>query len=147
MSNFIERVGPFAIFPVLHHSYEFAVASSEAFRELNPCGVGLEYPFALQDLILQGINRLPRVSLLTYGEKIRRYIRIEPVDAFIEAARLAISSNIPVRCLDLALEDYPDISESYPDTYAVQRIGHQAYCEMVLNKHHALRLELDEAAR
>lgn len=144
MNIYIERVGPFAILPVLHHSYEFAIAAGEAFREMQPCGVGLEYPFALQDLIVKGINRLPRISLLTYGERIRRYIRIEPVDAFVEAARLAISNNIPLRCLDLALEDYPDILEAFPDSYAVHRIGHKAYCEMVLLNRPGIPLELDE---
>jgi hypothetical protein len=49
-----------------------------------------------------------------------------------------------VRCLDLALEDYPEIREAYPDTYAVQRIGHRQYCEMILKSYGRIRTEEDE---
>lgn len=144
MDLLIERVGPFALLPVVHHSFEFAVAARTAYQQLQPRGVGLEYPQILQELILRGISRLPRISILMYGNRLRRYIRIEPVDAFVEAARTALEEGVPVQCLDLAMEEYPDFQESYPDPYAVQRIGHKQYCEMVLKSAVEMRTEQDE---
>jgi hypothetical protein len=144
MDLHLERIGPFVLLPVIHHSYEFTVAARAAFSSLQPCGVGLEYPASLQDLILQGIKRLPRISILMYGNRLRRYIRIEPVDAFAEAARCALQADVPIKCLDLELEEYPDIQEPYPDTYAIQRIGHRKYSEMILNGYGRIRTEADE---
>lgn len=141
MALYIERCGQIAILPVLHHSYEFTLAAREACEELKPDAVALEYPAVLQELILQGIRRLPRVSVLTYGDKTRHYIRIEPVDPFVEAARHALQDNA-VHCIDAAI-DYPEVHEPLPDTYAVARLGHRRYCEMVLQRP-PVRLEEDD---
>lgn len=130
MELYIERIGTLAIFPVLHHSYEFALAAREAYAQVQPESVALEYPAALEDLVLQGIRRLPRVSVLTYGERTPQYIRIEPVDPMVEAARCALPS-IPVHCID-AVVAYPQVYEPFPDSYAVARLGHRKYCEMAL---------------
>src|SRR5438132_8719127 len=97
-SLFIDQIGPFALLTVVHHSYEFTLAARAAFERINPCAVALEYPFVLQDLVLQAIARLPRISILLYGEQNKNYIRIEPVDPFVEAARLAREHGVEVRC-------------------------------------------------
>jgi hypothetical protein len=144
MELHIERIGQFALLPVVHHSYEFTLAARAAFEQLNPCGVALEYPFVLQDLILQGIARLPRVSVLLYGEEDRNYIRIEPVDPFVEAARLGHERGVETRCIDLAMLDYPAVFEPMPDTYAIEHLGHKRYCRMVLDSLPERRLKQDE---
>lgn len=124
----IERTGNFALMPVLHYSYEFALAARRAVDELQPSGVAVELPFLLQKEILQGVDRLPKISVLVYQNSL---IRIEPVDAFVEALRTARERSIEVRCVDLA-GDYPMLHDPLPDPFSLRFIGHRKYCEMAL---------------
>jgi hypothetical protein len=130
---YLERRGRFVFFPVLHHSYEFALAAVAAFELVQPAAVALEYPHLLRDLILKGIDRLPRVSVVAFGDHEKRYVRIEPVDAFVEVARLAGARGLKVECTDLCATSYPDIADPLPDPYSVARVGHRKYCEMLLH--------------
>ncbi len=138
-----DRVGPFILLPVVHHSYEFALAVRAAFEQFQPAAVAVEYPFSFRDLVLQAIRRLPRISILIYGEAVKQYIRIEPVDAFVEAARSALERDLPVICMDLAAPEYPEIEEPVPDPYAVAHIGHRDYCRLILDRQQTIRLDLD----
>jgi len=52
---------------------------------------------------------------------------IEPAGPLAEAGRLALEGNLPLRLVDLDLDDYPERYEPMPDPYAVQRIGLKAY--------------------
>lgn len=142
-SIYFEEVGRFILFPVMHHSYEFSLAARSLFSELRPGAVALEYPSVLQELILKGIQRLPRISIILYGQP-RHYIRIEPVDPFIELARLGLENDIAVRCIDSYLPDYPEIIEPVPDTYAIRSIGHERYCRELLKRLPEIRVEEDE---
>lgn len=139
----LERVGRFIVLPIVHHSYEFTLAVRSAFALVKPAAVAVEYPAALQSLIEQGIRRLPRISVLIYGDP-KHYIRLEPVDAMVEAARLAIENDIGFHCIDSAA-GYPEIYDPAPDTFALRHIGHARYCKMFLEKGAAVRLEEDES--
>lgn len=139
---YLERCGRFVLLPVIHHSLEFALAARSAFEQVKPAAVALEYPSSLQRLLQQGIARLPRISVLIYGNP-KRYIRIEPVDAFVEAARLALSGGLEMRCIDLSA-GYPEVYDPVPDTFAMRRLGHLQYCRLLLENGTAARLEEDE---
>jgi hypothetical protein len=131
---YLEKCDQFILLPVVHHSYEFTLAARAAFERLSPVGVALEYPFVLQDLIFQAIDRLPRVSVLLYGNDNKNFIRIEPIDPFVEVGRCAREKHIETRCIDLAMLDYPQVYDPMPDTYALSYLGHKRYCEMLLSK-------------
>jgi hypothetical protein len=45
----------------------------------------------------------------------------------VEAARLAVAEEIPLYLIDLDLDEYPLHQEPLPDSYAVQRLGLDAY--------------------
>ncbi|MCS6885369.1 MAG: hypothetical protein RMM17_05960 [Acidobacteriota bacterium] len=136
----VEKVGRFLILPVLHYSYEFALVARQAVDELRPVGVAVELPFVFQKEIMQGVARLPKVSVLLYRQTV---IRMEPVDAFFEALRRAREKSIETRCIDLAC-DYPLVNDPLPDSYALQSIGHRKYCQMVLAKPTWVHLPQDE---
>jgi hypothetical protein len=140
---YLEQNDQFFLFPVVHHSYEFTLAAAAAFRAIQPKAVAVEYPSQLQSLILRGIDRLPKISILLYGGSVRNYIRIEPVDPFVEAVRLAKESDLPVHCIDLTLGDYPQVFDPLPDTYAISRIGHRKYCEEIFLHAQHLATEQD----
>ena len=141
---YLDQTGPYILFPVAHHSYEFTLAAIAAFRATNPAAVAVEYPFVFQEMILRAVSRLPKISVLMYGQKYRNYIRIEPVDPFVETLRLAGENQIDAYCIDLALHDYPLVYEPLPDTFAISRIGHKAYCSELFQRMPNLQTEEDE---
>ena len=129
---YLERCGRFVLLPVIHHSFEFALAARSAFEQVKPVAVGLEYPSSLQRLLQQGDCPAARISVLIYGNP-KKYIRIEPVDAFVEAARLAMAGGLEMRCIDSSA-GYPEVYDPVPDTFAMRRLGHLRYCRLLLEK-------------
>src|SRR4029078_5790894 len=140
----IEEIGPFHILPVVHHSYEFTLAAAQAFHQLQPTAVAVEYPSQFQDHIDRAIHRLPKISVLVFGQPVRSYIRIEPLAPFVEVIRLAYEKQIPAKCIDAVVPDYPQVFEPLPDTYAISKIGHEKSCREILNHLVSSATEADE---
>ena len=139
----LETFGPVHALPILHYRMEFAALVRLAFETVRPDCIALELPPTLEGAVLRGINRLPEVSVVMYesvvatpsGEKRGKtetvYLLIEPADPLCEGARLAREHDLPLAFVDLDLDDYPCHQEPFPDSYAVQRIGLQAYYQAV----------------
>ncbi len=123
--------------PIVHGRMEFAVEVRRQFELFQPSVVAVEYPHTLKDKILQGIERLPLLSVVHYEESdgTLAYLLIEPTDGQIEAVRLALSNGLPVHFIDRDEEGYPLDLSPMPDPYAVKRIGHDAYCSAYLSTH------------
>ncbi len=118
-------------FPILHNKIEFALELKREFERLNPDCVALEYPETLKEKIIQAVKRLPFLSVVYYQEEKSGefvYLLIEPTDAQIEAIRICIEKNIPFYFIDRDTEEYPVDRSPMPDSYALTRIGHFAYC-------------------
>jgi hypothetical protein len=126
---FLEFIDPFVLFPVIPYSYEFALAAQKVITILEPAAIAISYPHHLQALVLQGVARLPCISVISHGDP-RQYLRLEPVDAMAEVARLAHAAQLPLRCI--GGQQYPQVTAILPDTYALQTIGHQRYVATVL---------------
>ncbi|MDB9823233.1 hypothetical protein OAC89_05995 [Deltaproteobacteria bacterium] len=123
--------------PTLHNRMEFALEVRRRFEQFRPDHVAVEYPATLKEKILQGIKRLPYISVVHYEEKDGTfiYLLIEPTDGQVEAVRLALASNIPVHFIDRDSEGYPIDRSPMPDPYAVTRVGHFMYCQSYLLAH------------
>jgi hypothetical protein len=123
--------------PVLHNRLEFASEVRQQFEAFKPDHVAVEYPSTLEDGILQGIKRLPLLSVVYYEENDGTfvYLLLEPTDGEIEAIRLALAEEIPVHFIDRDTEGYPFDTSPVPDPYALTRIGHFKYCQAYLDKH------------
>ncbi|SPD72031.1 conserved hypothetical protein [uncultured Desulfobacterium sp.] len=121
--------------PILHNRMEFALEVRRQFEEFRPDIVAAEYPGTLEDKILQGIKRLPLLSVVYYREDdgAFTYLLLEPTDGQVEAVRLALSNNIPVKFIDRDIESYPFDRSPMPDPYSIARIGHFAYCRTYIN--------------
>lgn len=121
--------------PILHNRMEFALAVREAFFAFAPRHVAVEYPHTLGEKILQGINRLPLLSVVHYQAKdgAFTYLLLEPTDGQVEALRLALSTGAEVHFIDRDTERYPSDFSPMPDPYTVTRIGHFKYCQAYLN--------------
>jgi hypothetical protein len=117
--------------PIVHGRLEFAVSVIRRFAAFRPDAVAVESPGTLRDALIRGLKRFPLLSVVLYQEQdgTHVYLPLEPTDGVVEAARLALEYGLPLYFIDRDLEGMPQIQESLPDPYAVQRIGHTAYCE------------------
>jgi len=117
--------------PVLHNRVEFALEVRREFQEFKPDHVAVEYPDTLREKIIDGVNRLPLLSVVHYREQdgAFTYLLLEPTDGQIEAIRLSLSEGIPLHFIDRDTEGYPPDFAPMPDPYAITRIGHFMYCQ------------------
>jgi hypothetical protein len=113
------------ILPVLHERIEFADLVRLALVELQPDAVAVEVPSSLESRWIQGVDRLPEVSVLLYetaaGQTL--YLPIQPADPLVEAARTARERGVAVCCADLDVDGYADYRDPVPDSYALLRLG------------------------
>jgi hypothetical protein len=123
--------------PILHNRLEFAQEVRRQFESFRPDCVAVEYPATLRRVILEGVERLPYLSVVHYTEEDGSfvYLPIEPTDGQVEAVRLALSLNLPVHFVDRDTEGYPLDPSPMPDPYAAKRVGHAAYCRAYLQVH------------
>ena len=123
--------------PILHNRMEFALEVRRQFEEFRPEHVAIEYPPTLKERILQGIKRLPLLSVIYYEEDDGTfiYLLIEPSDGQVEAIRLALANDIPIHFIDRDSEGYPLDRSPMPDPYALTKIGHFMYCQAYLRTH------------
>lgn len=135
--------------PVLHNRMEFALEVRRQFEEFKPDCVAVEYPDTLADKILQGIKRLPLLSVVYYEEKdgAFTYLVLEPTDAQVEAVRLALSESVPVHFIDRDTEGYTRDLSHMPDAYAVTRIGLLMYYRAYLAVHGSDSSSREDALR
>jgi hypothetical protein len=122
--------------PILHNRMEFATEVRRQFEQFRPDHVAIEYPSTLKEKILQGIERLPYLSVVHYEESDGAfiYLLLEPNDGQVEAARLALENGIPLHFIDRDTEGYPLDLSPMPDPYALTKIGHFIFCQAYLRK-------------
>ena len=119
-----------ALMPVCHYRLEYAELVRQRFRIAPPDALAIELPAHLANAFLIAVKRLPEISILLYQAPSGRtiYLPLEPVDPFVEAARLALERDIPVHLVDINLEEaYPPFHDPFPDPYALFKIGSQAF--------------------
>jgi len=138
----IEKNGIFSV-PIMHYKMEFAAQVHQAYHKIQPDCVAVELAETLQLQLLHAASRLPDISLvITYGSNNQPlYYMCEPCDGCFEALRSAIENQIPAFCIDLDVDDYPEVVEALPDPYAIERIGlkeyYKIYQKMILAKGYA----------
>lgn len=137
--------GPITCVPSFHNRLQFARELRRAFAELQPDVVAIELPDVYYSDLLQGIARLPRLSLLCLQQQHDRfsYIPISPADSMIEALRLGRENRLPVALVDLAVRDYQINVQpmAVPDDEAITTIGLEAFYQAVAP--HLPRVEAD----
>ncbi|MBN2418512.1 MAG: hypothetical protein JXL81_03950 [Deltaproteobacteria bacterium] len=125
------------LIPIVHGRMEFALEVRRQFKEYRPDIIAVEYPSTLKDKIIQGVKRLPLLSVVHYEESdgIFTYLLVEPADALVEAVRLGLESDLPVHFIDRDTEDYPADYSPMPDAYVIARIGHYKYITEYIKEH------------
>ena len=137
------------IVPILHNKMEFALEVRRQFEQFRPDHLAVEYPSTFREKILQGIKRLPLLSVVHYEEKDGTfiYLLMEPTDGQVEAVRLALANDVPVHFIDRDTEGYALDRSPMPDPYAITKIGHFLYCQAYLRTHRDDSRSPDDALR
>ncbi len=132
--------------PILHYNMETAAHVYAAFHTIKPDCVAVELPETMTDTMLHAASRLPDLSLVhteTQQQK-QLYYMVEPCDGAFEGLRCALEERCPAYCIDLDVDAYPDIHESYPDPFAIHEIGLEAYYTLCTTKTQRVRTQQDE---
>ncbi len=129
----LER-GRIRYFPVVPGRVEFAIELRRLLLAERPPLVAVELPGFLAESYTRALARLPEMSVILYtdeaGEGDRAiYVPVEPVDPFTEAMRTAEEIGAEVILLEPDSADRPHLPDTYPDPYAVHRIGLDRYVE------------------
>lgn len=126
--------------PILHYNMEMAAQVRLAFSAIAPDCVAVELAETMQLQLLHAASRLPDISVvISYNTDLRPlYYMCEPCDPIFEGLRSAQEAGAAAWCIDLDVDYYPEIHESFPDPYAIQRIGfknyYEAYRKLILSK-------------
>jgi hypothetical protein len=132
----LER-GKLRYFPVVPGRVEFAAALRRFLLAEKPQIVAVELPGFLEPAYRRALQRLPEMSVILCtssstsdsDEDRPVYVPVEPADPFTEALRTAEEIGAEVIFLEPDTQERPHLHDICPDTYAVQRIGLDAYIE------------------
>jgi hypothetical protein len=132
LEPFYIQKGPIFAVPIIHYNMEMACQVKLAFDALKPDCVAVELPETMHLQMLHAASRLPDISIvLSYDQRHSPlYFMCEPCDPIFEGLRSAAESKIDAFCVDLDIDDYPEIREPIPDPYSIHRIGLKAYYEI-----------------
>jgi hypothetical protein len=127
------RRGNFTYFPVVPGRLEFAIEVRRLILAERPRVVAVELPGALEDVYLQALARMPQMSVIVYpdakDDERAVYVPVEPCDPFTEAVRTGIDAAAEIVFIEPDVADRPHVPDTYPDTYAIRRIGLDRYIE------------------
>jgi len=115
------------VIPTFHSRIEFAKLVRTAFFKVFPDVIALELPSNIKEEILEGVERLPYLSLIGYADTLNpkklNYIPIDPGDSIIESIRIGLECNVPLEFIDLSVTEYVPSTVRLPDDYAINQIG------------------------
>jgi len=125
------RRGRLHYLPVVPGRMEFAEEVRKTILTERPQVVAVELPATLESFFLRAVERLPELSVILYSAKAEEtvYVPVEITDPFIEAIRSAQETGAEVFFVDPDVGDRPHLSDLYPDSYALRRLGHARYVE------------------
>ncbi len=125
--------GKVRYFPVVPGKLEFALELRKLLLAVKPGVVAVELPGFLAPSYQRALARLPEMSVILYhdedGEDRAIFVPVEPCDPFIEALRTAEEIGAQVIFLEPDSAERPHLPDTYPDTYAIRRIGLDPYIE------------------
>jgi hypothetical protein len=137
MTRDVFEWGNVRLVPIVHNKVEFALEVRRQFSSFEPELLAVEYPSTIGARVLEGIKRLPLLSVVYYEEDDHTfiYLPLEPTDGQVEAIRLAIAKKLPVHFVDRDTEGYPIDRTPMPDPYSIKTIGYWRYCQSYLTVH------------
>ncbi|MFX0071406.1 MAG: hypothetical protein ACFFAO_09985 [Candidatus Hermodarchaeota archaeon] len=123
------------VIPTFHSRLEFAKLVRKAFFIVFPDVICVELPGNIREQVIEGINRLPYLSLIAYADTLNpqklNFVPIDPGDSIIEAIRIGLEYNFPIEFIDLSVKDYAPPSFQLPDDYSINKLGFPLFYEKI----------------
>jgi hypothetical protein len=130
--------GHLTYIPVVPGRLEFAVEVRRRILAERPAIVAVELPATLEELYLDAVRRLPKMSVIFYNDtEYKRdpeanqavYVPVEPADPFVEAIRTGLEIGAQVVLADPDSAERPHLHDTYPDSFALASISLDEYVE------------------
>ncbi|MHA1379801.1 MAG: hypothetical protein ACTSRG_15630 [Candidatus Helarchaeota archaeon] len=122
--------------PSFHAKIQFACEVRKLFFEIDPDIIVVELPESVREKIVEGVNHLPFISVVMYEERKKKkyaYIPIDPADSIIEAVRLGLEYDKPIKFIDLDVKNYRNKQFTFGfDDYIINKIGFRTFYELLL---------------
>jgi len=121
------------ILPVVHERIEITALVRITLDRLDPAAVAVELPTTLEREVLQGVRRLPSISLLISQEPAEEALIwvVAPGDPLVEAVRWALERQRPCVFIDPDLAYGEKHLDPVPDPYAIWRLGGSRYLNLL----------------
>ncbi len=122
-----------AFVPSIHGRVAFARETRRVFLGGRFPTVAVELPESLGPRTIEGIERLPKITTVSYEESngTRCFFPIDPCDSIIEALRLGLGESCALELIDCDVEDFQRTELVLPDSYAVNSLGLARFYEAV----------------
>ncbi len=115
------------IIPTFHSRLEFTKLVRKAFFMVFPDVICVELPDNIRNEVIEGINRLPFLSLIAYADTLNptklNFVPIDPGDSIIEAIRIGLEYDFPIEFIDFSVKDYAPPNFKLPDDYSINDLG------------------------
>jgi len=130
--------GHLTYIPVVPGRLEFAVEVRRRILAERPAVVAVELPATLEELYLDAVRRLPKMSVIFYNDtEYKRdpeanqavYVPVEPADPFVEAIRTGLQIGAQIVFADPDSTERPHLPDTYPDSFALTSISLDEYVE------------------
>jgi hypothetical protein len=123
------------VIPTFHSRLEFAKLVRKAFFNVFPDVICVELPDNIREEVIEGISRLPFLSLITYADTLNpkklNFVPIDPGDSIIEAIRIGLEHDFPIEFIDLSVKDYDPPLFRLPDDYSINDLGLKLFYEKI----------------
>ena len=124
------------VIPTFHSRIEFSRLVRAAFFQVFPDLIAVELPDNVKEEVVEGIERLPYLSLIAYADSLNpkkmNFIPIDPGDSIIEGVKIGLEYNIPIEFVDLSVTEYMAPMFELPDDYALNKIGLNSFYQNIL---------------
>ncbi|MFW9777924.1 MAG: hypothetical protein ACFFE8_03640 [Candidatus Heimdallarchaeota archaeon] len=123
--------------PSAHFSVEFALKVRQAFFEIVPDVIAVELPPFIRDTFLNGIKRLPVVTVLLFPNLLPQggmttFLPIDPCDSMVEALRLAEENDIHTYFIDMLIDSAaPAPFSPFPDPYTLNSLKLTQFIDLI----------------
>ena len=98
------------VIPTFHSRIDFAKLARTAFFKIFPDLIAVELPNNVREEVIEGIERLPFLSLIAYADTLdpaqMNFIPIDPGDSIMEGVKIGLEHNVPVEFIDLSVKNY-----------------------------------------
>ncbi|TXT64699.1 MAG: putative TraB determinant protein [Promethearchaeota archaeon] len=114
------------VIPTFHSRIEFSKVVQKAFFMVYPDLIAVELPNNVKKEVIEGIDRLPFLSLIAYADSLTpdkvNFIPVDPTDSIIHAIKIGLQQNVPIEFVDLSVKNYQPETFQLPDDYCLTHL-------------------------